>query len=72
MQENCYCSLKAPSLSRSLRFQRCAISTGGSRPEVGFGIKFKARGWQADGCLNEVAYFQYVESIFATATRACR
>jgi hypothetical protein len=25
------------------------------------------RGWQADGTLNELAYFQYVEFLFTTA-----
>ena len=25
------------------------------------------RGWQADGCLNELAYFQYVEFLSRTA-----
>jgi hypothetical protein len=27
------------------------------------------RGWQTDGCLNELAYFQYVEFLFTTAPK---
>src|SRR5712664_2096207 len=35
--------LKLPRFSRSVRFQRCAILTQGSRPGVGFGPNFAAR-----------------------------
>src|SRR5436189_2377729 len=56
----------SPSFSRSLssndvRFPPKALDRESASGPI------SRRGWQADGCLNELAYFQYVESIFTTA-----
>ena len=59
--------LKLPRFSRSLRFQRCAIFHPALDRKSASGA-ISRRGWQADGCLNELAYSQYVESILTTAS----
>jgi hypothetical protein len=53
MQRNCYCSLKAPSFSP---FSEVPTPPKALDWESASG-PISGRGWQADGCLNELAYF---------------
>ncbi len=67
MQRNSYC-LKAPSLFPFTEVPTMCDFHARLQMGVGSG-PISRRGWQADGCLNELSYFQYMEFLYCTGAR---